>query len=254
MNSTDHQAGIVARLVAAGCVAADEEATAFIAAAPDAATLDEWIHRRAQGEPPAWIIGATEFCGRKLHVVPGVYVPRPRTEDLARRAAALLPRAGRALDLCTGTGAIARHLADHVPDAWVIGVDVDHRAAACARRNGVATLVGDLADAVRGHHVFDVVTAVPPYVPTDAIRLLPADVRRHEPVVALDGGADGLDIARHVIAAAGRLLRPGGSVVMEIGGSQDELLATDLASAGFGAVEAWCDEDGDLRGIVAVRA
>jgi release factor glutamine methyltransferase len=245
-------AAVTERLVAAGCVAAEEEAAELVDAAPDEPTLDSWVRRREQGEPPAWITGTSVFCGRPLHVAPGVYVPRVQTEELARRAAALLPVGGRAVDLCTGAGAVAAHLRAQVPTAAVVGVDIDRRAAACARRNGVPTAVGDLAGPVRGHLFVDVVTAVAPYVPTGDIRLLPADVQRHEPRRALDGGDDGLDLVRRVVAAARRLLRPGGWLLLEIGGAQDEALAPALAT-GFASVTPWWDDDGDLRGV-ACRA
>ena len=241
------------RLAAAGCVAAGAEAQAFISAAPDTSTLDAWLTRREEGEPPAWILGTVTFCGHLVHVAPGVYVPRPQTEELARRAAALLPERGRALDLCTGAGAIAAHLRAEVPTATVIGVDRDARAAVSARRNGVPTVIGDLAEGLRDSPRFDLVTAVAPYVPTDAIRLLPADVQRHEPRRALDGGPDGLDLARRVVIAAGRLLRPGGWLLLEVGGDQDQVLARSLAAAGFDSTTVWHDDDGDLRGL-ACRA
>jgi release factor glutamine methyltransferase len=242
---------LVARLRAAGCVAAEEEAHELLAAAPDRRVLEEWLSRREQGEPLAWITGRMEFCGRRLHATPGVYVPRIQTEELARRAGWLLPDHGRAADLCTGAGAIAAHLLAEVPTASVIGVDLDPEAVACAARNGVRALVGDVDLPLGPEHSFDVVTAVPPYVPTGELRLLPADVQRYEPRVALDGGADGLDLARRVVAAAGRLLAPGGWLLVEVGGNQDEALAPDLAAAGFSDVESWWDDDGDLRGVAA---
>ena len=242
---------VIDRLVVAGCVAADAEAAEFLAAAPDEATLDTWLRRREDGEPVAWITGTFRFCGRMLSVEPGVYVPRPQTEELARRAAALLPDGGRALDLCAGSGAIGAHLMAQVPTARIIATDVDARAAGCARRNGVATVVADLAEPISGVGVFDVVTAVPPYVPTGELRLLPADVQRHEPRRALDGGPDGLEVARRVIVAAARLLRRGGCLLIEIGADQDRLLAPTLSAAGFGNAAPWWDDDGDLRGIVA---
>ena len=243
---------VAERLAAAGCVAADEEAADFVVAAPDAATLETWLRRREQGEPPAWITGTTVFCGRSLHVLPGVYVPRAQTEDLARRAAALLPASGRAVDLCTGTGAVAAHLRAEVPTAAVVGVDLDARAAACARRNGVPAVVADIgALPLASDAGLDVVTAVAPYVPTGDLGLLPADVQRYEPRLALDGGADGLDLVRRVVDAAGRLLHPGGWLLAEVGGIQDEALAPALAAAGFTRVDPWWDEDGDLRGVAA---
>ncbi|MGQ0520779.1 MAG: N5-glutamine methyltransferase family protein [Actinomycetota bacterium] len=241
---------VVARLAAAGCVAAGEEAAELLAPAPDPATLEGWLRRREGGEPLAWITGTLRFCGRDLVVAPGVYVPRLQSEELARRAARLLPAGGRALDLCTGAGAVAATLGAGVPSASVVAVELDERAAACARRNGVAVVVGDLDQPLRGGG-FDVVTAVAPYVPTAGLRLLPADVVRHEPRVALDGGGDGLDVVRRVVAAAARLLGPGGWLLVEVGGDQDRALAPALAHAGFEAVEAWADEDGDLRGLAA---
>lgn len=241
---------MVGRLETAGCVAAHEEAVELLAAAPDAPTLEAWLRRREQGEPSAWITGTMLFGGQVLHVARGVYVPRAQTEELARRAAALLPGGGRAVDLCTGTGAVAAHLMARVPSAMVIGVDIDPRAAACARRNGVPAIVGDLAASLRRRQGCDVVTAVAPYVPTGDIRLLPADVQRYEPRLALDGGRDGLDLVCRVIVAARHLLRPGGWLLVEIGGAQDEALAPVLAT-GFDLVRPWWDEDGDLRGIAA---
>jgi release factor glutamine methyltransferase len=244
---------VVARLAAAGCVAPVAEATELRAAAPDAATLERWLRRREGGEPLAWITGSTEFCGRRLHVAPGVYVPRPQTEELARRASAHLRPGGWSIDLCTGCGAVAAHLAAELPSATVIGVDVDRTAAACARRNGVPALAADLDAPLRAAGGADVVTAVAPYVPTAELAHLPRDVIRHEPTGALDGGADGLDLVRRVVAAAARLLHPGGRLLLELGGEQDAELAPALAAAGFTTVETWYDQDGDLRGLAARR-
>lgn len=238
--------------MAAGCVAAAEEATELLAAATDEATLEMWLRRREQGEPLAWITGTVVFCGQPLQVAPGVYVPRLQSEELARRAAAVLPGNGRAVDLCTGAGAVAAHLMAEVPTAAVVGIDIDVRAVACARRNGVPAAVADLAGALRSDGGVDVVTAIAPYVPTSELGLLPAGVQRYEPRGALDGGSDGLDLVRRVVAAAGRLLRPGGWLLVEVGGRQDELLTPILAAAGFDRATPWWDEDGDLRGIAAL--
>lgn len=242
---------VVDRLEAAGCVAASEEAGELVAAAPDDHTLETWVRRRERGEPLAWITGVARFCGLPLRVDPGVYVPRLQSEELARRASALLAaRGARAVDLCTGAGAIAAHLMAEAPGATVIGVDIDPRAAICARRNGVLTLLGDLDRPLRAE-AFDVVTAVPPYVPTGELRLLPADVQRLEPRVALDGGEDGLGPARRIVASAGRLLRAGGWLLVELGGEQDQALSPTLSAAGFDRATPWFDEDGDLRGLAA---
>jgi release factor glutamine methyltransferase len=243
---------VAGRLAAAGCVAAAGEAAELLAAAPDEEALASWLRRREQGEPLAWITRTVRFCGRPLHAAPGVYVPRIQTEELARRAAALLPPGGRAVDLCTGVGAVAAHLHAEVPTASVVGIDIDRRAAACARRNGVPTVVADMAEPVAGAGAFDLVTAVAPYVPTGSLRFLPADVQRYEPRLALDGGADGLDLVRRTVTAAGRLLRPGGWLLLEVGGGQDEVLAP-LVDGAFDRVTSWRDDDGDLRGTAMRR-
>jgi release factor glutamine methyltransferase len=242
---------VVERLRAAGCVAAEEEAHDLLGRAPDSRTLEAWLSRRERGEPLAWIIGGLEFGGRWFHVAPGVYVPRIQSVELARRASRLLADNGRVADLCTGAGAIAAQIRAEVPTTSVIGVDIDPTAVACATRNGVRALVGDLDRPLRPDRTFDVVTSVPPYVPTGDLRLLPADVQRYEPRAALDGGTDGLDVARRVVAASGRLLRTGGWLLIELGGRQDETLAPVLASCGFGDVESWRDDDGELRGLAA---
>ncbi len=242
---------VIARLAAAGCVAAAEEAVELAAASPDLTTLDSWLSRREQGEPVAWITGRTTFGGRRLHIAPGLYVPRLQSEELARRAATHLPDHGRALDLCTGAGAVAAYLGASVPTATVIAVDRDVRAAICARRNGVASLVADLDAPIAAIRPFDVVTAVPPYVPTSAMQFLPRDVQAYEPPIALDGGPDGLVLVRRVIDAAGRLLRPGGWLLVEVGGDQDRSVASHLTTVGFENLTTWSDDDGDLRGFAA---
>lgn len=243
------------RLAAAGCVAPREEASELVAAAPSPDVLSAWVERRADGEPLAWITGQVDFLGRSVSVSPGVYVPRPQTEDLARRGAVELssvPGVPRAADLCAGSGAVAAHLRAEVPGAVVVAVDIDPAAAACALRNGVPAVAGDV-DAPLRLGAFDLVTAVAPYVPTPQVPYLPSDVVRYEPLAALDGGPDGLAVVRRVVHTAARLLRPGGRLLLEVGGDQDVLLAPALAAAGFDPVSSWADEDGDLRGVTARR-
>jgi release factor glutamine methyltransferase len=244
---------VVSRLRRAGCVAAEDEAEELLVSAPDDATLEAWIRRREGGEPLVWITGTTTFCGQPLRVDTGVYVPRAQTEELAHRAAAALAeRGGWAADLCTGAGPVAAHLMAAVPGAHVVGTDIDRRAAGCARRNGVPVVLGNLGDPLRSR-AFEVVTAVVPYVPTGALRFLPSDVVRHEPRLALDGGRDGLDLARRIVMAAARLLYPRGWLFLELGGDQPERLAPTLAALGFGPATVWFDDDGDARGIAAQR-
>ena len=251
MRDADRAAAAARRLATAGCTAADEEAAELVAASPDAGTLESWLARREDGEPTAWIVGVVDFCGLRLRIEPGVYVPRPQTEELARRAAWLLPPAGRALDLCTGAGAVAAHLRASDPRATVLATDRDPVAARTARSNGVPTAAADLAAPLRPGQTFDVVTAVAPYVPTRELAFLPTDVQRYEPVEALSGGDDGLEVVRRVVTEAARRLRDGGWLLLEIGGDQDAALVPELRSTGFGEVTPWWDEDGDLRGVAA---
>jgi release factor glutamine methyltransferase len=240
---------LIARLRAAGCVAAEEEAALLRTTAPDGAALEALVRRREMGEPIAWLVGWTDFRGARVVVHPGVYVPRPQTEELAHRASSRLPAGGRLVDLCAGSGAIAAWVRWQRPDADVVAVDCDARAAACSAANNVLTVQASAALAPLRSGCADVVTAVAPYVPTDAIAYLTADVRRHEPRLALDGGHDGLTVVRAVVDAARRLLRTGGWLLLEVGGEQDVALPADLH--GFDAVESWRDDDGDLRGLVA---
>ena len=237
------------RLRAAGCLAPEEEAAELLASGPDPGVLADWVCRREAGEPLAWITGRTTFCGRTVFVDPGVYVPRPHSEELVRRAAALLG-SGRAVDLCTGSGAVAASLAGSAPRAGVLGVDLDARAVACARRNGVAVIQADLGVPLASS-AFDVVTAVAPYVPAADLAFLPRDVLRYEPMAALEGGADGLEVVRRVVSCAARILRPGGWLLLELGGRQHELLRAVLDDHGFTGVVTWEDEEGDLRGLAA---
>ncbi|HWJ97270.1 MAG TPA: HemK/PrmC family methyltransferase [Acidimicrobiales bacterium] len=237
----------------AGFLAPEAEAAELAAAADDDAHLAAMVQRRTTGEPLAWITGTTTFCGETLRVDPGVYVPRPQTEPLARAAAGVLPRDGTAVDLCTGSGALAVVLARQHPDARVIGTDLDPAAVRCARANGVEAYEGDLAAAAPSevHGQVDLVTAVVPYVPSEALHLLPRDVTAHEPRRALDGGTHGTAILVRAVEAAAGLLRPGGHLVLELGGDQDRRLGATLARLGFTGIRPHHDEDGDLRRLEA---
>jgi release factor glutamine methyltransferase len=238
-------------LVAAGCVAADEEATELVAAAPDDAALDAMVARRASGEPLAWITGTATFCGIDVAVAPGVYVPRWQSETLARRAADLLPDYGTAVDLCTGSGALARVLVERHPTATVLATETDDRAVACARDNGVDVRRGHLYEPlpVEVAGTVDVVVGVVPYVPADALHLLPRDVLAFEPLAALDGGADGLDLVRAAIGGSGRWLRSGGWLLLEVGADQIAMAQDLLADAGFGEISVLTDGDDDPRAV-----
>src|SRR5215813_1538363 len=142
-------AEVTARLMDGGFVAAEEEAEELVAAAKgDPGKLEDLVVRRLTGEPLAWITGTAPFCGLWIKVDPGVYVPRWQTEALAERAAELLPDDGTAIDLCTGSGAIPAYLRTQRPNARIVATDIDPKAVACARSNGVeayeADLFGDL--------------------------------------------------------------------------------------------------------------
>jgi len=241
-------------LAAGGSVEPAAEADLlFDASEAGGGPLEELLARRLAGEPLAWITGWVRFCEARLRVDPGVFVPRPQTESLARRAVALLPSNGIAVDLCTGSGAIAVVLGRARPRATVIATDIDPAAVACARRNGVEALPGDLDEplppALRRR--VDVVTAIVPYVPTEELHLLPRDVLAHEPRRALDGGPRGTVVLERAARAAARWLRPGGSVLLEIGGEQADELSTSMADAGLTAIRVHRDEDERDRAIEA---
>ena len=217
--------------------------------------LERLVSRRVSGEPLAWVTGNVTFLGHRVVVRPGVYVPRWQTEALARRAVELLPDGGLAADLCTGSGAIAVALSRARPGARVVGTDIDPVACRCAAENGVEVFAGNLAeplpDELNGH--FDVVIAVVPYVPSHEIIYLPRDVREHEPLLALDGGHDGTRVLEQAVWAGAELLHSDGALLLEMGGDQAETLRGVLTAAGFGALQTYEDDDGDLRGIEAKR-
>jgi release factor glutamine methyltransferase len=252
----EERAWIVAALAEGGCIAPEAEAEELLRARDgDVGSIDELVARRMRGEPLAWITGSIRFCGRFVRVEPGVFVPRPQTEALARRAVLLLPEAGVAVDLCTGSGAVALVLQSARPRATVLATDIDPAAVACARRNGVRAREGDLAEPLppscRGR--VDVMTAVVPYVPTEELYLLPRDVLAYEPRRALDGGPGGTALFRRAIETASRWLRRGGHVLLELGGDQASELAPSLAEFGFSAIRVHRDDDLDDRAIEAKR-
>jgi release factor glutamine methyltransferase len=248
------QAAVSALLAQAGCVASNEEAAELIAAAEgNADRLAEFVGRRVSGEPTAWIVGHILFCGSTVKVNPGVYVPRWQSEPLAERAAALLAEGGVAIDVCTGSGAIGVVLRARCPTARVVGTDSDPASVACARENGIETYLGDLTAPVppllKGR--VDVLTGVVPYVPSDALGLLARDVLAFEPRHALDGGPNG---TRHLIRVADEAvswLRPGGALLLELGGDQGRELQRHCQHLGFVDVSIVSDEDGEVRSIEA---
>jgi release factor glutamine methyltransferase len=245
---------LAARLADAGFVAADEEAEELLErAAGDADLLESLVTRRLIGEPLAWITGKVVFCGLEVRVDPGVYVPRWQSEHLALRAVERLPPNGTAIEVCTGAGAIAKTLTAKRPGARVVASDVDERAVACARANGVEAFRGDLfAPLPQGLEArVEVVVGVVPYVPTPDLPLLQRDTLTFESTLSYDGGDDGTAILRRVVAESPRYLRPGAALLLELGAGQPEALAPELDRRGYADVTVLHDEDGDVRGIEA---
>jgi release factor glutamine methyltransferase len=245
---------LTALLAQAGFVAAREEADELIArAAGDTDLLVPMVERRLTGEPLAWITGAVPFCDQDIGVHAGVYVPRWQSGPLARRAVERLPVHGRAIDLCTGTGALARTLMMGRPHAHVVASDIDERAVACAADNGVEVYHGDLFSPLPRSFAgrTDVVVGVVPYVPTSALPLLPRDTLTFESSRSYDGGGDGTEILRRLVAESPKFLRRGAALLLELGGDQADVLGDDLGRHGFGDVRVLSDEDGDARGLEA---
>jgi release factor glutamine methyltransferase len=231
---------VVSRLRAAGCVFAEDEARLLRSAAATLADLSAMVDRRAAGEPLEHVIGWAEFCGLRIAVSPGVFVPRRRTEFLVGEAVTLARQAGTGhtdtghtdtgdaarprtvvVDLCCGSGALGVALATALGEVELYAADLDPVAVRCARRNIAAVggqvyqgdLYGPLPATLRGR--VGILIANVPYVPSADVALLPPEARIYEPRLALDGGADGLDILRRVAAEAPSWLAPGGHLLTE---------------------------------------
>lgn len=205
------------------------------------------LTRRLAGHPLEHVVGWAEFCGVRLVVAPGVFVPRRRTELLVVQAVALAPEPAVVVDLCCGSGAVGVVLAERLRAAEVHAADVDPAAVRCARANlGTRGAVhqGDLFDALpaslRGR--IDVLTANVPYVPSGELALMPAEARLHEPRASLDGGGDGLDVLRRVAAAAPSWLATGGSLLSEVSQRQAPTALAEFERAGLHARVARDDE------------
>ncbi len=257
-------AAVVARLRTAGCVFAEEEARLIVAAADTPADLEAMVDRRAGGEPLEHVLGWAEFCGLRIEVGPGVFVPRRRSEFLVQQAVAASAGAGSGgasaarpvvLDLCCGSGAVGLAVATALRGADLHAADIDARAAVYAHRNLAATgghvYVGDLYDPLpadlRGRVTVLVVNA--PYVPTSEIPLMPPEARLHEPLIALDGGPDGVSIHRRAAAEAPRWLAPGGSLLIETSVSQSALTQAAMTAGGM-ATRIATDADMDATVVI----
>ncbi|WUH96197.1 putative protein N(5)-glutamine methyltransferase [Spirillospora sp. NBC_00431] len=257
------EAAVAARLRAAGCVFAEDEARLILgtAATPDDASA--MVERRAAGLPLEHVLGWAEFCGLRVAVDAGVFVPRRRTEFLVRRAAALAPPRPVVVDLCCGSGALGAALVSELragggEDGFVLhAADIEPAAVRCARRNlapfGGHVHEGDLfaplPPALRGG--IDLLLANVPYVPAGELALMPAEAREHEPRVALDGGADGLDVLRRVTAEAPAWLAPGGQLLFE---TSERQVPDAVAAVGRAGLAATVAESEEFAAIVVIGA
>ena len=216
----------------------------------------DYVRQRVQRVPVQYILGATAFRELELTVTPAVLIPRPETEVLVDVALELLPTGGRALDLCCGSGAIALSLKRELAEVAVVATDISQAALAVARANGASCeleiewLSGDLFAAVEGD--FDLVVSNPPYVKSGDLKRLEPEVRDHEPRLALDGGADGLDCYRRIAHQASDHIRPGGYLLLEVGDGQSAEVEKLLAEVGrFAEVETKPDLNEVTRVVVA---
>ncbi|MEV0972207.1 putative protein N(5)-glutamine methyltransferase [Microtetraspora glauca] len=250
---------IVTTLRAAGCVFAEDEARLLVSTARTPADLAAMVDRRVAGLPLEHVLGWADFCGLRIAVDPGVFVPRPRTEFLIRQAAALARPGAVVVDLCCGSGAMGAALVATLDRAELHAVDIDPAAVRCARGNLAATgghvyegdLYAPLPVTLRGR--VDILVASAPYVPTDAIGLLPPEARVHEPRVALDGGADGLDVVRRVIAEAPLWLAPDGCLLVETSERQAARTVEAVTRAGLIPRVAGSDEL-DATAVIGTRS
>ncbi|MFF4016197.1 putative protein N(5)-glutamine methyltransferase [Streptomyces sp. NPDC001843] len=232
-------AAVVTALRSAGCVFAEDEAELILATARDPEELATMVDRRVAGLPLEHVLGWAEFSGLRVAVEPGVFVPRRRTEFLVEQALAQAPQAAVVVDLCCGSGAVGAALAAALGQVELHAADIDPAAVRCARRNvvpyGGHVHEGDLFAALPGElrGRVGILAANVPYVPTADVGLLPTEAREHEPLVALDGGPDGLDVLRRVAAAATGWLAPGGCLLVETSEHQSPAAVDAFARAGL---------------------
>lgn len=245
---------VVNRLRAAGCVFAEDEARLLTRAA-SGAELEAMVVRRVGGEPLEYVLGWAEFCGLRVSVETGVFVPRRRTEFLVEQARAIASPDAVVVDLCCGTAAVGAALLAALPGIELHAADIDPAAVRCARRNveaaGGHVYEGDLFEplpaSLRGR--VDVLVVNAPYVPTEAIALMPPEARLYEARAALDGGTDGLDIQRRIAAASPSWLAAGGHLLIETSVPQSPLTVEAFERAGLVTRTAHSDE---VEGTVVI--
>ena len=228
---------------------AEDEAALIVEAATSPDELESMVASRVSGLPLEQVLGWAEFCGLRIVVDPGVFVPRRRTALLVEQTIALLEgvRAPVVVELCCGSGAVAAAVHAARPDVELHASDIEPRAVHCARRNldGIGSVhEGDLTDALpldlAGR--VDVIVVNAPYVPSDEIAMMPPEARDHEPRIALDGGGEGVDVHRRIAEQAPRWLRPGGHLVVETSLRQAPLTVDAVTRHGFDARVVRCDD------------
>jgi release factor glutamine methyltransferase len=222
--------------------------------------IRELVRRRARREPIAYVLGHREFWSLDLLVRPGVLVPRPDTETLVEAALELVPEGERffVADVGTGSGAVALAIAKERPETRVFATDIADEALRVAKENAtrlglaerVAFLKGPLLEPIPSDRTVDLVVSNPPYVPSADIAGLMADVRDYEPRLALDGGPDGLDVIRTLIAAATRARK---GIAMEVGQGQADTVSEMVRQGGFPEVRTRKDLAGIDRVVVGTR-
>jgi len=211
-------------------------------------TLEQLAARRLAGEPISRIVGRREFWGLDFVLNGATLDPRPETEIIVAEAVAFLESkpAPSFIDLGTGSGAIAIAILSAVPKAKGIATDLSEEALAAAKANAERLRIagsrvqfrqGAWWQAVPHTELFDLIVSNPPYIATETIATLAPEVRLFDPLLALDGGWDGLEAYRAIAAQAARRLKPGGTMMVEIGYNQGEILGKMLGRAGFGRVE-----------------
>ena len=253
--TTDADPAVVARLRAAGCVFAEDEARLLAAAAGSPAELDLLVERRADGLPLELVVGWAEFHGLRIFVDPGVFVPRRRSEFLVDTAVSLARGPDPVIvDLCCGTGAlglaVAVALGGAAGGAELHAADIDPAAVACARRNVEPAgghvyqgdLFGPLPRALRGR--IGILICNAPYVPSQEVAFLPPEARDYEPRGALDGGPDGLTVLRRVAAEAPGWLAAGGTLLVETSDQQAPAMTRAITAGGLTARVSGCAEYG----------
>jgi release factor glutamine methyltransferase len=248
---------IAATLRSAGCVYAEDEARLLIAA-DRPRELAAMVERRAAGLPLEYILGWAEFCGLRIALEPGVFIPRRRTEFLAQQAAAIARPGATVLDLCCGSGAVGAALASALDRVELHAADIESAAVRCARGNLArwhgrvhqGDLYAPLPSALKARVDLLVVNA--PYVPSAAIETMPREARIHEPRVSLDGGPDGLQVQRRVAAEALQWLAPGGHLLMETSEAQAAHTAEIFRRGGLTA-QIIRSDDWDATVVIGAR-